>query len=86
MLYTDLVKVLLFSLLSHIIAIVTKNGPFQAFFILGGSLLSEGATLIMAVNAIRQGAAKLNMPFTKYSKYYSFLLLSLVFVFHWFLL
>lgn len=39
---------------------------YWAFFILGGSLLSEGATLIMAVNAIRQGAARHNMTFSKY--------------------
>lgn len=39
---------------------------YWAFFILGGSLLSEGATLIMAINAIRQGAARHNMTFTKY--------------------
>lgn len=43
---------------------------FQAFFILGGSLLSEGATLIMAINAIRQGAARHNMSFSKYSQYF----------------
>ena len=39
---------------------------FWAFFILGGSLVSEGATLIVAINSIKQGAKACNMPFKEY--------------------
>jgi zinc transporter 9 len=39
---------------------------FQAFFILGGSLVSEGATLLVAVNSIRKGARQNQMTFTEY--------------------
>jgi zinc transporter 9 len=39
---------------------------FQAFFILGGSLVSEGATLLVAVNSIRKGARQNKMTFTEY--------------------
>lgn len=39
---------------------------FWAFCILGGSLISEGATLLMAINSIRQSAAKANMSFKEF--------------------
>lgn len=39
---------------------------FWAFFVLGGSLVSEGATLIVAINSIRQGAKGMNMTFREY--------------------
>nr|CAD7428338.1 unnamed protein product [Timema monikensis] len=39
---------------------------FWAFFILGGSLVSEGATLLVAVNSIRKGASTNSMTFMEY--------------------
>lgn len=39
---------------------------FWAFCILGGSLISEGGTLLMAINSIRQSAAKANMSFKEF--------------------
>lgn len=39
---------------------------FWAFCILGGSLLSEGATLMVAVNSIRQSAKMANTSFREY--------------------
>lgn len=39
---------------------------FWAFFILGGSLVSEGATLLVAINSIKEGAKKMGMPFQEY--------------------
>lgn len=39
---------------------------YWAFFILGGSLLSEGATLIVALNSVKQGAKKMDMPLWTY--------------------
>jgi zinc transporter 9 len=39
---------------------------YWAFFILGGSLVSEGATLIVAINSIREGAKKMGMSFREY--------------------
>ncbi|XP_053685007.1 zinc transporter 9 [Sabethes cyaneus] len=39
---------------------------FWAFFILGGSLVSEGATLLVAINSCRSGAKALNMSFKDY--------------------
>lgn len=39
---------------------------FWAFCILGGSLLSEGATLLVAVNSIRQSAKMANVSFREY--------------------
>ncbi|XP_046394734.1 zinc transporter 9 [Ischnura elegans] len=39
---------------------------YWAFFILGGSLVSEGATLLVAVNSIRKGAMACGMTFTEY--------------------
>lgn len=39
---------------------------FWAFCILGGSLASEGATLLVAVNTIRQAAKKENITFREY--------------------
>lgn len=39
---------------------------YWAFFILGGSLVSEGATLLVAVNSIRKGAQLNKMTFTEY--------------------
>ncbi|XP_071550139.1 proton-coupled zinc antiporter SLC30A9, mitochondrial isoform X3 [Panulirus ornatus] len=41
--------------------------PFYwAFYILGGSMITEGGTLLMAVHAIRKGAQKQQMSFTEY--------------------
>lgn len=46
---------------------VTPVGDyFWAFWILGGSLISEGATLVMALNSIRHSATKANMSFVDY--------------------
>nr|CAD7404834.1 unnamed protein product [Timema poppensis] len=45
---------------------------FWAFFILGGSLVSEGATLLVAVNSIRKGASTNSMTFMEYGIYYAF--------------
>lgn len=39
---------------------------YWAFFILGGSLISEGATLLVAVQSLRRGAKKNNLPFWDY--------------------
>ncbi|XP_058832349.1 proton-coupled zinc antiporter SLC30A9, mitochondrial [Topomyia yanbarensis] len=39
---------------------------FWAFFILGGSLVSEGATLLVAINSCRSGAKALGMTFKDY--------------------
>ncbi|XP_067001727.2 proton-coupled zinc antiporter SLC30A9, mitochondrial isoform X2 [Anabrus simplex] len=39
---------------------------YWAFFILGGSLVSEGATLLVAVNSIKKGAKSSNMTFWEY--------------------
>lgn len=39
---------------------------FWAFCILGGSLLSEGATLMVAFNSIRQSAKVANVSFREY--------------------
>ncbi|KAB7501044.1 Zinc transporter 9, partial [Armadillidium nasatum] len=39
---------------------------YWAFFILGGSLITEGGTLIMAIDAIRKGAKEENMTFMNY--------------------
>lgn len=39
---------------------------FWAFFILGGSLISEGATLVLALNSIRHNAKKSNMSFREF--------------------
>lgn len=41
---------------------------FWAFFILGGSLVSEGATLLVAINSIKQGAKKMGLSFQDYGK------------------
>lgn len=39
---------------------------FWAFCILGGSLVSEGATLVVAINSIREGAKSAGMSFREY--------------------
>ncbi|CAL4204513.1 unnamed protein product, partial [Meganyctiphanes norvegica] len=39
---------------------------YWAFFILGGSLVSEGGTLLMAINAIKKGAKEQKMTFYDY--------------------
>lgn len=41
---------------------------YWAFFILGGSLVSEGATLLVAINSIRDGARKMGSSFREYGK------------------
>ncbi|XP_063613200.1 proton-coupled zinc antiporter SLC30A9, mitochondrial-like [Penaeus indicus] len=39
---------------------------YWAFYILGGSLITEGGTLLMAAHAIRKGAQQQQMSFTEY--------------------
>lgn len=39
---------------------------YWAFFILGGSLVSEGATLVVAINSVKQGAKAMGMSFREY--------------------
>ncbi|CAG5055870.1 unnamed protein product, partial [Parnassius apollo] len=39
---------------------------FWAYFVLGGAVVSEGATLMVALSAIRKGAKEANMPLTEY--------------------
>ncbi|XP_034938171.1 zinc transporter 9 [Chelonus insularis] len=39
---------------------------YWAYFILGGSLISEGATLLVAINSIKKGAEDKNKPFKDY--------------------
>lgn len=39
---------------------------YWAYFILAGSLVSEGATLIVAINSIRKGAEEKRTPFKDY--------------------
>lgn len=39
---------------------------YWAFFVLGGSLLSEGATLVVAINSVKQGAKAMGMSFREY--------------------
>lgn len=41
---------------------------YWAFFILGGSLASEGATLLVAINSCRRGATALGLSFKEYGK------------------
>lgn len=41
---------------------------FQAFCILGGSLISEGGTLVVAINAIRHAAKANNQTFKEYGQ------------------
>ena len=39
---------------------------YWAFFILGGSLISEGGTLLVAINAARKGAIRAGMTIKEY--------------------
>lgn len=39
---------------------------FWAYFVLGGAVVSEGATLMVALNAVRKGAKEANMALTEY--------------------
>lgn len=39
---------------------------YWAFFILGGSLVSEGATLVVAINSVKEGAKSMGMSFREY--------------------
>ncbi|CAG9792013.1 unnamed protein product [Diatraea saccharalis] len=39
---------------------------FWAYFVLGGAVVSEGATLMVAINAIRKGAKEANVPLYEY--------------------
>ena len=41
---------------------------YWAFCVLGGSLVTEGGTLLMAMYVIKDGARKRNMSFTEYGK------------------
>nr|CAH0100487.1 unnamed protein product [Daphnia galeata] len=41
---------------------------YWAFFILGGSLVSESATLLVAINSLKKGATKAEMSFWEYVK------------------
>lgn len=45
---------------------VPSEDFFWAFWILGGSLISEGATLLVAVNTIRHSAKLENLSFREY--------------------
>lgn len=47
--------------------------PFQAYFILAGSLVSEGATWLVAFNSIRRGAKEVDMSVKDYSKWMSWI-------------
>lgn len=54
---------------------MTKSGLvslIQAFFILGGSLVSESATLLVAINSLKKGAAKADMSFWEYGNAYCY--------------
>lgn len=42
---------------------------YWAYFILGGSLISEGGTLIVAFNEVQKGAAREKMTVKEYSMY-----------------
>ena len=42
---------------------------YWAFYILGGSLITEGGTLLMAAHSIKKGAAMQQMSFMEYGKY-----------------
>lgn len=39
---------------------------YWAYFILGGSLVSEGATLMVAINSIKKGALEKRLKFKEY--------------------
>ncbi|KAL0883959.1 hypothetical protein ABMA27_016015 [Loxostege sticticalis] len=39
---------------------------FWAYFVLGGAVVSEGATLMVALNAVRKGAKEANVPLYEY--------------------
>lgn len=39
---------------------------YWAFFVLGGSLVSEGATLVVAINSVKHGAKAMGMSFREY--------------------
>lgn len=39
---------------------------YWAFYVLGGSLVSEGATLVVAINSVKQGAKAMGMSFREY--------------------
>lgn len=39
---------------------------YWAFYVLAGSLVSEGATLVVAINSVRQGAKSMGMSFREY--------------------
>ena len=41
---------------------------YWAFYILGGSLITEGGTLLMAAHAIRTGARQQQMSFMEYGE------------------
>lgn len=43
---------------------------YWAFYILGGSLISEGGTLLIALNAVRKGAKRSGMTVTEYGIIY----------------
>ena len=42
------------------------NSFYWAFYVLGGSLVSESATLLVAINSIKKGALQQNMSFFEY--------------------
>lgn len=39
---------------------------YWAFYVLAGSLVSEGATLVVAINSVKQGAKQMGMPLREY--------------------
>ena len=42
------------------------NSYNWAFYVLGGSLVSESVTLLVAINSIKRGAQQQNMSFLEY--------------------
>jgi solute carrier family 30 (zinc transporter), member 9 len=44
------------------------NSFYWAFCVLGGSLVSESVTLLVAINSIKKGAQQQNMSFFEYGK------------------
>ena len=57
---------ILYIFLSYIVEIFQAVPFFWAFFILGGALITEGGTLMMAIHATRKGARSENMSFKNY--------------------
>lgn len=52
--------------ITGLLTLTPVDDYFWAFCILGGSLISEGATLLVAVNTLRQDAKTHNMSLKEY--------------------